>query len=1044
MQSGMNVIHKYNFDEKAFCFRIPNSDITFKEIYSKNSNRIVKESEYEFVLHDNCYYPFINPRNIKIILPDNSEHSIYVPRNICLEKIFDKYGDNRYMVKKDGESEFKEEMFDVNCKYSEIKFLSIYIDEKDINSAKSFIKFEKDNVSLSVLSPVFNVYFDNKVISNSNPIFKYTKERKEFFTFLDDEIGTSNLIPICGPEGVGKTISIMAFFRKNFLKYHYIYCNLRKLFYCFTSKDNNAIKDIILKELLNSSCSIEKLNNCSDKLNDLFLLEKHPIDLIIEIIKLLKLKQNIIILDQYKIKYDDNYSKLQELLKYCKTNLIKVVLISSMNEIDVKQSIIDNLKSKKDFNSNKFSLNYIYISSLAICDDKDTKDLNEEEKNILVKFGNNFQTLYEILKQKENFKNQEIEQSFENYFNNIMKSNFKERINNYFNNENNDKNMLSKFYYLISCTKDEISIKDFLNNSKLIPFRFFVFNYKNENIFKINEINIDDNITLKLQCKEYLRYLAIMYEEIRPISLLKSSDKNEKAISLEESFINFLSISENFIPKSKVVKRIDIKNFFDFQVNDKDFDLEKIEKNQEFIFVPSDQNALGFDCGLLRCYSKADDKSKNKSKQKKEKEKDEEEEEKKDEEGKEKDEEGKEENEKDEEGKGKDEESEKDDEEKEEKEKNDEEKEKKKKKKKMIFYLYLFQVTKKKTFGERLSYLTLSDYLNYIKLLYEKKLKINISDVFFAYVFDFYKKDNVSINHCIDNNIDYLIYNQKEQVIDNKFKFNSYKPRIKILNYKEKKNKLINNSFIFGETFKNNSGELKDSYKYLSRKRKIIRRINLIASESKEIKVDTEKSQKNEINIDDDDIMNDEEENKIFNDINTDIQNIAKRFEIANNYLSEIHYSNNKNEINAVQKEKIIQDYLLENSKKEFPGISYSSKRQNNCLNYLLKNFTKKQVKKLLNLINLGDNDFIIQFKKINEIINYSKIIPEYKTYIFSKFKGKGYYYDYKRKEHISLDDENNISFDYYLENAEIYAISLATLNKKNDIFINFKKKKEE
>ena len=66
------------------------------------------------------------------------------------------------------------------------------------------------------------------------------------------------------------------------------------------------MSELMIKELYHSNCTFEDLNK---KLNDLkkkFEFNLHPIDVLYEIIKLLELNQkNVIILDKYRIKYDD-------------------------------------------------------------------------------------------------------------------------------------------------------------------------------------------------------------------------------------------------------------------------------------------------------------------------------------------------------------------------------------------------------------------------------------------------------------------------------------------------------------------------------------------------------------------------------------------------------------------------------------------------------------------------------------------------------------------------------------------------------------------
>lgn len=974
MKPSLKINYSCDYDEKNFCLKIPSQEATFEVLYnSYKSGKAISftNSGVEYVFYNECYYPFEDPGSIKFIFPDNTEHTIFIPRNGCLSYILKQYADNTYQVKIKGENEFKEEKINMTRKYSEIKFLIKKIKESDYLLANDFMDFDKEKVILSRLSTVFNLYFDNNVFLNSNPIFKYTKERKEFFHFLNNEIGENSLIPFCGPEGIGKTISIMAFCRKYRYLYGYIYCNLSKLIYLYNLNNYTEIKKIIIQELLHSSSTIENLNNNMKNLLDIFSLKLHPIDLITRIIKLLNINQDIIVLDQYKIKYDYDYLKLQKLLAETESNGIKVIVISSMNDIDIKQSIIDNIRKNKVIanNAKKFSLNYIYISSLVYCDDDEIQNLDEEEKEILQSYENNFQIFYEILKLKESYENEKRNESFGEYFNEIMKSNFFSRVNDYFNNENNDKNMEAKLFYLVKCTKQSISIKDFLSDSSNIQFQLFIFNYKNKNIFKFSDINLNDSITLEYQFQKYLHYLAIMYSQVKIIVPSGGNEKNQKTINFKQSFADYIFIKGNFIKDVKVILKINIKNFFNIQKEE--FDLEKLVKDNAIVFTSMDQNAKGFDCGLLRCIDSTDKENKK-------------------------------------------------------------------------FYLYLFQVTRKKELNERLSFLTLNDYLYYIKLLFENVLGIKIEEIFFAYVFDFNNQDTVSINHCLDNDFDYMIFDENKQVIFNRYEFKPYRPKIKILNFKEKKITFSDNNYKFSEIEKCTSGELKDSLNFISRKRKIINKINQI-TKGKKKKTNNDIQTHDETIKSKDNIKKSEFVSDMVDNDEKNINDIQKRFDIVKKYLTDVHFLNKKSEINNDQKEKIIDDYLLENSTINFPGISYSTENQKYFLDVLKDIISENQLKKLLNIIELKDDDFIIQFErlKLNLLhLLYSEFIPEYKTHIITKLKDKDkvYYNDYKNKKLICLDDGKITDFYQFSEKAEFYTISFATIKKKNDILINFMK----
>ena len=333
---------------------------------------------------------------------------------------------------------------------------------------------------------------------------------------------------------------------------------------------------------------------------------------------------------------------------------------------------------------------------------------------------------------------------------------------------------------------------------------------------------------------------------------------------------------------------------------------------------------------------------------------------------------------------------------------------------------------------------------------------IKIEEVFFAYVFDFNNQDTVSINHCSDNDFDYIIFDEKKQVIFNKYKFKPYRPKIKILNFKEKNLNFSANNYKFSEIEKSTSGELEDSLKFISRKRKIINKIHQITKEEKKktnnniqthdksIKSkDTIKKSEVEEDMDD----NDKKNIFLFDNIEKNINDIQKRFDIVKKYLTDVHFLNKNDEINNDQKEKIIDDYLLENSAINFPGISYSTENQKNFLSVLKGIFSENQLKKLLNIIKLKDDDFIIQFEKIKlNLLNllYSKFVPEYKTHIIIKSKEQGYYIDYKTKKLISLDNGKIIKFYQFPQITEFYTISFATIKKNNDILINFMKENKK
>ena len=277
-----------------------------------------------------------------------------------------------------------------------------------------------------------------------------------------------------------------------------------------------------------------------------------------------------------------------------------------------------------------------------------------------------------------------------------------------------------------------------------------------------------------------------------------------------------------------------------------------------------------------------------------------------------------------------------------------------------------------------------------------------------------------------------------------------YKAKIKILDYNGKKNKHTDDLQIFMEIEKNSNGKLEDSLTYLKKKRKIMKKIKYIGESEIENKIldnkkifEIKKIEKNkpENNNNSNDIVGkiNKEENtkKQINIEIEDIKNIYKNFKQVKDYFSSFK-KNKVEEIDDIKKEKIIQDYLLGKSKKNLPGISYSTENQKNYISILLKYFKPEEIKKLFKHIFDNDNKFIIQVYKLKETYIEPYLIPEYNTYIIVKFKEDIYYIDYINQIYLSLKDDNNKSFDYMFKEAEFYAISFVTLDKKNEYISNY------
>ena len=72
-----------------------------------------------------------------------------------------------------------------------------------------------------------------------------------------------------------------------------------------------------------------------------------------------------LIIDQYKITFDKDYNELKIIQRIANEKYIRIILISSMNEEDVKDSIVTTLSNTKK--PGIFTLDYIYVNSLVKC-----------------------------------------------------------------------------------------------------------------------------------------------------------------------------------------------------------------------------------------------------------------------------------------------------------------------------------------------------------------------------------------------------------------------------------------------------------------------------------------------------------------------------------------------------------------------------------------------------------------------------------------------------------------------------------------------------
>ena len=220
--------------------------------------------------------------------------------------------------------------------------------------------------------------------------------------------------------------------------------------------------------------------------------------------------------------------------------------------------------------------------------------------------GNTFYSYYKILEEEINYDKTQKELTFEEFFDEKMCESFETRLKTYYNTKSTEK-LLKNINYLLKCS-GIIPIKEFLEQSELIPFRLFSFTYNNIKIFKISSIDLNREINLNFQWDKYIGYLLILYQKIfnqvdlNSNSFITNFISNKESIELKESFSLIIWASGNL--KNKIINDINIKNkasiksFFILKKND--LNLKDLNKNESILIILLHQDALAFDVGILK------------------------------------------------------------------------------------------------------------------------------------------------------------------------------------------------------------------------------------------------------------------------------------------------------------------------------------------------------------------------------------------------------------------------------------------------------------
>ena len=981
------------FDKSSYKFYEVDTKEELETIYNKSEKIEIENAIY--IKKEEIYYICPNARYITFIFPSGLKQSIFISDAAQISKIRELYPDTKFFMKLEGKDSFVEMKDLVNRKYLEIKIEGIFQNDNEYKEANNIIIQSKLTLkNLSIVSKDY-LYIPESL---EDIKFDLTNERKEFFQYLKNEINNNNFIPICGPESIGKTSTILGYFSLNRDKYEYLYTNLKTL--DKYKGDEIKIQELIVKELFHC-LRLEDINSKLDELKKVIADESNnPIKLISLLIEKLDFYGIYLIIDQYKITFDKDYNELQIIQRKANKRFINIILISSMNEEDVKDSIVSTISNptRKDI----FKLDYIYVNSLIKCNnDNDLK--NESDKLLLKNYGSTYYYYYNILEERKEFTGKY--EDFEDYFDNKMLKYFEDRLRTYHNNIN-DEILINYLLFLLRESDDYIPVQRFIENEKFIPFRFFNFYYDNKNIFKIKDINQKDNIKIKFQCNKYIKFALLIYQKL----LNKIEDKIilEKHYDLEQLFFIILWSSR----KNPVIKDINIvkiaktKSLFKIEDN---LDVNNLNANEAILILLTDKNAISFDTAILKkekdgtfsIYLFQITKKKNSN------------------------------------------------------ERltylmlNDyfnffkiHLKEKLNINISNYYFSYVFDKSErdKATEDFLMKYdinFILLDKINLLNSINLKPYKTKLQTISNLWQYkdenNFYIYINKDTSGKSDTCYDYLL--KKRKVVQNI-------SSIENIHSKENlKNLIMSND-------KDESKQKKEAEKKKTKKEERANKSKKAESRTKSkpqeigISLEENNSQNESINTKKELKEKKEKTIKILNPIKEpNYEEIAKKIKEGKDYYRKVKDAYNKwntkstkFEMTNIQKEKILTDYFIEVND-NIAGISYEIKDQ---FDYI-KNFIKYEnqvdsLHKFLDYIGKGEFDFIISCEKINlSSMDIVSLCPEYNSYIINIInvnnKTELYYFDYIKRKRINLEDLSESDFS---SSGTFYIISFARRTKTN------------
>ena len=601
---NFKIVYTGYYDKKNHTFMLNStSKLSFENLYKGPNQKTTDEKNNEFINEigiQDIKYVYNNPHKITFTTLDNESHEIYVANTRQFLLVNEEVAGGKeldVLRSDDGIKYYQSDDISLNYASKFIKYKISSINEEEYNNSLSYANINGP-LSLKDLSLNYNYYLENtNFVNNTQNFFSTSEQRKEFFAFLDSKLLERKYLPLCGLEGIGKTASILAYLKCSMKTYYYF--NIKTIDNLLKYNEVSKLRNILLKEMYHF-IEFNKAKDYYDFLNEILEKKISSIDIFKKIFEKIKNKAEIIVLDQYKSKYDPKYYNLESILnsKYSS----KLIIMSSMNEDDIRESILVSLKWALKISENKPKLDYYYIISLVKVREDDINLLTEEEKKLLNEFGNLYVYYYKIKDVNSNSK-YDLNITFKNEITKEMNTKIQD-----FYYKSEKKELFQTFISLIMDDEKEHELKDILRLIDKIPLRYFLLKHENKNIIHFSELKETDTISFNsafIYVREYFfKYYLSTFVSKESNYFNKNNEKNQDSIDLEKYFGFFLWAFRDIVKLNgtKIVSYVNVNSIIDMKddfIESLSSNVEKLEEGESILIFQNDQNARIFDIGIL-------------------------------------------------------------------------------------------------------------------------------------------------------------------------------------------------------------------------------------------------------------------------------------------------------------------------------------------------------------------------------------------------------------------------------------------------------------